>query len=619
MPTAQGARAARWPVALIVAATVVVYLNSFQNAFLWDDLYLIVDNPQIKQWRRLPELFSSDLFPRVMLSHYYRPLQAVTYLFDYQLWGLQPLGFHLTSTLVHAGTAVLFYWLVSALLADTRAALIAALLFAVHPVHTEAVTYISGRSDPLGAFFMLTSLLCFLRARQAPSFRWHSAAALAFLLALLAREAAVVLVGLMLLIAFTLPRTDEVERGKRWINLLLTSLSYGAALLAYGALRVAAIGTASIPTETAQTPLAVRLLTMLQVVVQYLALLLVPVNLHMEREVTPAGSVFDPLVLGAAVLVAGTLAVAWVCRRRAWPVTFGLAWFVVALIPVSNVVPLATYMAEHWLYVPSMGLFLVVGWGLSQLAERGWQQPVAAGVVVGLAAYGGLTVRRNADWRDGVTLYEATVRLAPQSARAWSNLGHSYQERGELQRATEAYQHALRLTTATPDALATHGTRIAPDPSVASHQRALVGNIYREQQHFDDALREFRAALAFDPANVSAYNNLALTLEATGRTDEAKQAFETALRLYPDFAAAHSNLGNLYFHGGDLDRAQAEYVAAIGLNPDYAEAYNNLGSVYFRMGRPELAEGAYRKALQINPGLEEVRRNLGVVLQSQAR
>ena len=615
MPIQQGARAARWPAALIVAATVVVYLNSLQNAFVWDDQYLIVENPQIKQWQALPALFSSDLFPRVMLSHYYRPLQALSNLLDYRIWGLRPLGFHLTSTGVHAVTAVLFYWLVSTLLGDPRAALIAALLFAVHPVHTEAVTYISGRSDPLAGCCMLVALLCFLRPGRGSSGWWHVAAACAFLLALLAREAAVVLIGLMPLIAFSAPASDQSER--RWRR-VAACVPYAAVLVAYAALRAHAVGTASVPTEAAQTPLAIRLLTTVEVIVEYLAVWLVPVNLHMEREVIPAGSVLDPAVLGAAIVLAGLVAVAWACRRRAWPVTLGISWFLVALIPVSNVVPLATYMAEHWLYVPSMGLFLAVGWVLSQLAERGWQQPVAAGMVVALAAYGGRTIQRNSDWRDGVALYEATVRLAPHSARAWSNLGHSYQQLGEPEKATAAFQHALQLTTE-PAGTGPHGAPTTADPLVASHQHAMIGNIYREQQRFDDALREFQIAVALDPTNVSAYNNLALTLGATGHTDEAQHAFEAALRLDPEFAAAHSNLGNLYFHRNDFDHALAEYRAAIRLNPDYAEAYNNLGSVYFRLGEPEPAEQAYRKALEINPRLDEVRRNLGVVLQNRAQ
>src|SRR5262249_17279521 len=158
-------------------------------------------------------------------------------------------------------------------------------------------------------------------------------------------------------------------------------------------------------------------------------------------------------------------------------------------------------------------------------------QPVAAGLVFALAVYGGLTIRRNSDWRDPLTLYEATVRLAPQSARAWSNLGHAYQDTGQTQKAMDAYQHALQITEGASDVSPGGTQRNAAsgesERAMASHQRALVANIYREQGRYADAAREFDAALALDATNVSAYNNLALTLEALGRTEDAKQAFET--------------------------------------------------------------------------------------------
>lgn len=152
-------RSAGWHLAVIVVATFLVYTNAFGNAFLWDDIHLIVDNPAIKSWERFPSLWVSDLFPQGVRSYYYRPVQAVTYLVDYQIWGLSPLGYHLTSTLVHGVVALLLYHLASLVLAVPAAALITALLFTIHPIHTEAVTYLSGRSDPLSALFALASLI----------------------------------------------------------------------------------------------------------------------------------------------------------------------------------------------------------------------------------------------------------------------------------------------------------------------------------------------------------------------------------------------------------------------------------------------------------------------------
>ena len=204
------AKPVTWHLVVIVAAVVVVYLNSFQNTFLWDDRYLIVENPRIKTWSRVPELFSSDLFPQGVLSRYYRPVQAVTYVLDYQVWGLDPLGFHLTNTALHAGVALSLYWFGVLLLANAPAALMGALLFAVHPIHTEAVTYIAGRSDPLAGLFTLLSLIGFLRQRGRPFGAWGLASLAAFAFALLAREAAMGMI--LLLIVVEIGRASCRER-----------------------------------------------------------------------------------------------------------------------------------------------------------------------------------------------------------------------------------------------------------------------------------------------------------------------------------------------------------------------------------------------------------------------
>jgi len=567
--------------------TLAVYLDAFPNTFVWDDTYLIVDNPTIKRWAGVRALLTGPLLPGPTGTPYYRPVQALTYLLDYHLWGLTPAGFHLTSVLLHAGTAMLLYRLGGSLLRDARAALVAALLFAVHPIHTEAVTYIAGRSDPLAALLMLAALLAGRDARP-------SLALPAFLLALLAREAAMVLVPLTVLVDVAVGwRDGERLRATLRARVVSRYVPMLAVLLFYLVLRSAAVGTRPVVFATAAVPLGLRLLTMFGVVVRYLGLLLVPIGLHMERIVPAVQSPWDPAVLGPALLVAVLFAAPLLGRRRTWPIAFGVGWFCVALLPVANVVPLATFMAEHWLYVPSMGLFLAAGWCLSRMAGRTAWGLVAIGAAVVL--YGGLTIRRNLDWRDPITIFEATVRCSPQGARAWTNLGQAYQEAGQREQAKTAYGHALGL----------------PAPPVeAAHVHNNLGNLYRDERHYDESVRELQEALRLDPKYVAAYNNLALTLRALGRDGEARAALEVALGIDVASAMTHNNLGNVFFRDGDLVRAAAEYQRALVLDPDFADAHNNLGSAYFRLGQPERTEAEYRAALQLKPGSEEIRRNL---------
>jgi tetratricopeptide (TPR) repeat protein len=627
--------APRWHLAAIALATLAVYANALGNMFVWDDLHLVVDNPRIKSGAGFWTLWASDLFPD-LASGYYRPLQTLTYWIDYQLWAIAPFGYHLTSTLLHGGVALLLYRLVDRLLGAPRAALAAALLFAVHPLHTEAVTYVSGRSDPLSALFLLAALVLFLEGDRT-RLTWRRVASLAaFAAALLSREAAMVGVLLVPLVDLARCRRDGEAFRDGWRQRLLVDyLPYVVVLGLYLGARAAVVGTTTVPTPLAQVPLALRLATMLEVVVRYVALFVAPVGQHMERTVAPAASVASPAVLGAALVVLGGVALAVLFRRRAWPVSFGVAWFLVALLPVANVVPLATFMAEHWLYVPSMGLCLAAGWLLDRAMAGRWRTATAALAALALVAYAGLTMRRNLDWKDGVTLYEATLRHAPGSARALINLGEAYQRLGQLDRAEAAYRRALAVD---PGAWTSHnnlGSLYAdqgrPDLAEQEYRRGLalapgtgaahnnLGNLYRAQRRPVEAIGEFQRALALNPSDAAAHNNLGLALLDVGRPDDAKAEFEAAIRINPDYAAAHSNLGNHYFRRGQLAEAAAEYRAAIRLDPGFANAHNNLGSVYFNMGQLDLAEQAYRRALDIDPRLDEVRRNLEIVVSARAK
>jgi tetratricopeptide (TPR) repeat protein len=591
-----------WPQALLVALVVLAYLNAFGNRFVWDDVVLIENNPAIKSWRAALEALTSDILPGAGRGDYYRPLQMLSYRLDHAIWRLDPLGFHLTSILLHAAAAVLFYQLALLLLADSRAAaLAAAALWAVHPAHTAAVTYLSGRADPIAAVLVLVSLLAFARRREARFSAWRGLSLAAAFLALLARESALILPLLVVLVDRALDHQGRSPAAWR-ARILWRYLPYLGVVLLYWGLRLATIGPAAGAGATAGVPLGLRLLTMLKTVVAYLAFLLVPLDPHMERRVLPAGGLFEPRVVGAVLLVGVLGVIAW--RHRRTPLGWGIAWFFVALLPVSNLVPLATFMAEHWLYLPSMGLFLAAGWGLGRLADAGWRQPVAAFLLLAVAAFGALTMRRNRDWRDARTIFTATARAAPWSARAWSNLGNAHLQAGELEAAHAALQRAL--------ALYGDGAREA----VRAHH--YLGVLERQRGRPERAMEQFRQALAIEPGDALVHSEVALSLAAAGDDEAARRAFETALALEPQAAVIHSNYGNHLFRRGELEPALARYREAVRLDPDFSAAYNNLGSAYFRLGKAELAIAAYSEALRLNPGLDEARRNLQVVRDALA-
>ncbi len=581
-----------WHLALVVAAVLGVYANALPNAFLWDDRVLIVGNPAIKRWDALPHLLVSDLFPGGVASGYYRPLQALTYALDYRLWGLAPAGFRLTNVLLHGAAAAALYLVAVRVLAAPLAALVAALLFAVHPLHVEAVTYVSGRSDPLAAVFLLLAVLGFLRGDA----RGRLLSLVAFFLALLAREASLVLPLLLLVL-------DRAPPG-RARRPLSAFVPYAVVVAAYLALRALSVPANPVPAATASVPLGFRLLTMAEVIVQYLGLVVAPQGLHMERTVTAVASPLDATALAALAVLGLLIAGAgWLRATSAWPVTLGAAWFLVALLPVANVVPLATFMAEHWLYVPLMGLALAAGWMVEHLAVGVRRSRVLFAVALVVVVFGGLTMRRNLDWRDGRTLYESLVPLAPDSVRLRVNLAEAYQTAGDLDQARAVYADVIRRR---PD-----------DPAIADALNNL-GNIARAEARFDEALAAFDRAIVLRSDHVAARNGRALALQALGRNDDAERELEDALALDPSFATTHSNLGNLYFRRDEIPRARDAYLAAIRLDPEHADAHNNLGSAYFRLGDRRRAEQEYREALRLDPQSAGAQRNLAIMLGAPA-
>lgn len=566
----------------MVAAAVAVYANTLANGFVWDDMLLVVDNPRIKGWGRVLELLTQPLAPG---TQYYRPLQGLTFLTDYAVNGLAPAGFHLTNVALHALAALLFYRVARMVLRDSVAALVAGLLFAVHPIHTEAVAYVAGRSDSLSAIFLLSALLLYSSPLLSAG---------AFLLALLARESALVLVPLVALL--------EAGGGVAPRRRIERYAAYAIVVALYVAMRATTLGDQPVHVATAAVPIGTRLLTLPKVVVSYLGQLVLPINLHMERRVVPASSLLDTSFLGPAALLALIVVLLFEARATAWPIVLGALWFAVALLPFANVVPLDAFMAEHWLYVPSMGVFMAVGWRVAQSLPTRRRVAVAAAVVAVLIAYGVRTVRRNADWATEASIFEATVRDSPSSFRALSNLGRVYLEAGDPERALARLTQALARASTPREEAIVHANRALAHSLSGRHA---------------DAVREYRRAIDLKGADAQIYTNLAGTYLAMGRVDEAKHALEEAIATDPDYAAAYNNLGVVLEQTGDRERAREAYLHAIRIDPDSMEAYVGLGDLQLADGRADLAEGSFRAALRLRPDSAEVRERLQRALDAQ--
>lgn len=554
-------------IALIVVLGVIAYANSFSNPFIWDDENLIVNNPYIKDIRLIKSVFTKDLGYGTQFSNFYRPLQTLSFELDYYLWGLNPFGFHLTNLLLHIGCALLIYFLFVQLLPEARrVALITALLFLTHPIQTEAVTYISGRADSQVSLFMLLSLIFYIKQSRKVwprNITYLSLSVISFIFALLCKETSLILPLLILLYDMSFSKDNLRFRDKLKIRYSLFLL----VTLIYILLRTTVLNFLHRPLFLANTSLGLRMLTGAKIFALYLGLLLFPFPLHMERSVPMVSSILDRGVLPSLILLI-FLAILIVRSYRYSKICFFAGiWFFLNLLPVSNIVPLNANMAEHWLYLPSAGFFLLIALAIDELFKQPKSTKGLAIIllIILLMFYSFLTIKRNREWKDPQSFFQSILYYNPRSAEAHN----------------------------------------------------CLGAIYKQQGKFDSAIDEFEQAVKIEPLNFKSYGNLGSALRGKREYSLAISAYKKALQLRPDIPGLYNNLGNIYIDQGQPSKAEQTFLKALKLYPEFALCRTNLAKVYYKMGKIDLAIEECRKALALEPDLVLARYNLAVFYQAQ--
>lgn len=571
--------------------TFIVFSPALANGFIWDDRANLVDNPHYRGlgWVQLRWMFSSFL-----LGHY-QPLSWMTLGLDYLIWGMDPFGYHLTNLLLHAATAVAFYFLALQLLAlglsiaaaqrDPAiriAAAAAALLFAIHPLRTESVAWVTERRDVLSGLLLACTLLFYLRAAGAgdPVSRRRrlGLALLCYVLSLLSKAAGITLPAVLLVLdIYPLRRLKRgawfaMEARRVWREkLLFTAVAIPFAVLALmaqhraGALKP--LEQYGIPARVAQAFYGIAF---------YLWKTVAPHRLSPLYELSPTFDPLDwPFLLSGLVVIA--LSVAFILLRRRWPAALA-AWvsYVALLSPVLGIAQSGVQMAaDRYTYLSCMPWAIVAGAGVFYgLRMRGTGR-ISRGMftaALGLAAVvllglGESTRRQVQLWRDSKRLWQYAVEVSPQSSIAHYNLGVALEEHGDSEGA-EGY---------------------------------------------------YRTALRYNPDYLDAHFNLARALAGRGRVEEAIEHYRRALELKPGMAQVHNNLADLLFGRGDVTQAIDHLRQAIAIDPMYAQAYNNLGVALSRQGDVEGAIRQYKKAIEVNPANAVTYYNLGNLLAEHGR
>jgi Flp pilus assembly protein TadD len=538
-------------VVVITLAGIVVYLTSLSGAFIWDDVHFIKDNIFLRSPAYLLRILTADVAAGSgEIYNYYRPLTTVTYLLDYSLWRLNPAGYHISGILLHILVAVAVYLLLLLLFRDNLVALIAGLIYVIHPIQTETVAYISGRPDSLAALCILACFISYLKQIDIRGIRLTALTPFLYLLALLSRENSVVLPGLLLLyhVAFR-------KRIRLSCFLPLAGMAAGYILI-----RSVLLDKAMVPTT-----LLDRLPGFFAALTGYCRLLLLPVDLHQEYGLILFP--FNDLRVLAGILIAVLLLIFsirnWI-KKRGGILFFSIFWFFIALSPVSGIYPIKAYIAEHWLYLPAIGIFTLLAAGYVALLHRGrCRFPVIVLGVSALLCYGGLTAKQNLYFHDPLSFYERTIRYNPRSARMRNNLGNIYFTRG----------------------------RVA------------------------DAARSYQEAIALEPGYPNPYNNLGNVFYRAGEYDRAVPLFLRAIKLNPYYSAAYNNLGIIYCRRGQTEEGIGLLKKASAINPNDSDTFFNLGVVYDMTDCPIEAAGAYRESLRLMPASARVHFRLSGTLR----
>lgn len=497
---------------IIIAATFLAYFNSFNNQMLWDDENNIQRNTYIHDWSHLKDIFTKNAIEGARKgSNYYRPLLSITYAIDYLLWRLNPVGYHISNTIFHAICALLIFFLAKGALSPGTAFL-TGLFFAVHPIHTEAVTYISGRADPLSATFLFLALFLFVRHRKTRPRFFYALSILSFLAAILSKESSSIFPLLLLVYLYFFDEIKKVD-AKRLAPFFIISGIY--LVLRLTVLDFSDTVPENLPQPFYYLPFYVRLCTFLKTIPVYLGLLSWPIGLHMERSVELASSIFEWQVFLGASLVIGLFVTGILIRKRSKLLLFAIIWFTVAIFPNSNLIPINDLIYEHWLYIPSVGFFMILSSIITSAALRK-RFIISLFLICALFIfYFARTMLRNRDWRDPITLYLKTIPHKPDSARLYNNLAMAYSDRGKIDEAIVQYKKAIAVGDYYPQ---THYN---------------LANAYLEKGDFVMAMKELKRSLEIDEDFIYTHEKLATIYYQQGKFSLAAREAKKVLELEP--------------------------------------------------------------------------------------
>lgn len=584
-------------VIIISVAVIVANINVLANKFVFDDIYLVVHNPNIKSLGNIPVIFTTGYWSSVgPTGGLYRPLTMLSFLLEHSVAGLNPLHYHLDNLLLHLFCSVLAYLILRIILESDTTAFFAALIFAVHPVHTEPVAWVSGRAELLSAFLGFLSAYIFLAKPRKSLYTFLFS--FTFFLSLLSKESSIVIPALLgIYLLLFAPPPD----GSRLKYVVVRLYPYAVTFALYMIPRIYVLGTLG-PTGREQTFGDVKpyytFLTMCAAFTHYIRLAFLPFDLHVDYLFPPPFSFFEARVLFPLVLLAAIIIFSRRIINTSRPVFFSIIWFFMALLPVSNIIPVGIIMSERAMYIPSLGPCLLVGLAIvkgGDLINKKTGGKAIYGVILIpiLIFFAILSFHRNPAWHDQTSfeldqigMIRHRIELFPDYSPYYTMLANMYIEKGDVGSTPEnLIKEALRLDNSLGYAYAHYE----------------LAKLYLRRSVPEMALEEAMLSIKLEPSNSDAYNIAGAALHMLGRDVESAAMIEKAILINPGIGEYYLNRGLLKNPAGDTEGALANFNKATDLDPLLFDAYLQAGIIYGARNEFKLAAEKLKMATELKP------------------
>ncbi len=663
---------------LLILAILVTYGQARNIDFIgYDDELYVTENLNVQEGLTVKGLnWAFTTFH----SANWHPLTWVSHMIDCELYGLNPMGHHWTNLILHIANTILLF-LVLKLMTGTiwRSAFVAA-LFALHPLHVESVAWISERKDVLSTFFGLLMIGAYYRYVKSPDVKNYLMVMIFLSLGLMAKPMLVTFPFVLLLLDFwPLNRFHykndyllQSERppyyGSKGIyRLILEKIPLFIPVVISCVLTFLAQKSGGAVKTLAGLSLKLRITNALVSYVSYISKAIWPSNLSIfyphPGSALPAWQIF-----GAALVIAVAIFLSIRSLKKYPYIAVGMFWYLGTLIPVIGLVQVGNQaMADRYTYIPLIGFFIIVVWGISDLSLKWRYKKIFLGIptVIILSAMVVCTSYQLTYWKNGITLFEHAVEATENNYKAQNNLGTAYAQ-VDIDKAIFHYKEALKIKLDYVTSLYNLGTAILKkgnydeaalyftkalkiDPRRAgarlnlanalseqgrydeaiSHYNEIIkadskntdarmnlANVLFIQGNYDEAVSHYNEIIKTDPENADVHSNLAYVLSAQGKLDEAVLHYNEAIKIHPKHEKAHYNIGDILLKQGKIKEAFAHFAEAIKIKPDCAQAYNKIGLILLKQSKFNKARVFFSKALQINPNYSEARKNLEILNQT---